>query len=245
MERNIYRQYINDNGLYGSRGYRAMDHRCRQLFRHVGGLKSKSMLEVGGGEGLFSLWALANGVEKVILLEPEADGVTEGVGKRFINHKKALSIKNEQLMFFPLTLQEYEGERKTFDLVLSYNSINHLDEPACINLHNSETARSTYQKYFEKIYGLMRPGGHFIISDAGRINLWNQLGVTSPLAPTIEWEKHQEPSLWRQLLNDAGFSFVSLDWLRFYPLRSLGFFGSNRLISWVTTSQFILTMIKA
>ena len=60
------------------------------------------MLEVGGGEGLFSLWALANGVGKVILLEPEADGVTEGVGKRFINHKKALSIPNEPLMFFPL-----------------------------------------------------------------------------------------------------------------------------------------------
>jgi SAM-dependent methyltransferase len=222
-----------------------MEYRCRQLFHYVGGLKSKSMLEVGGGEGLFSFWALANGVEKVILLEPEADGVTEGVGKRFVNHKKALSIPSEQLMFFPLTLQEYEGERETFDLVLSYNSINHLDEPACINLHKSETARSKYQKYFEKIYGLMRPAGHFIVSDAGRINFWNQLGVTSTFAPTIEWEKHQEPSLWRQLLNDAGFSLVSLDRLRFYPLRRLGLFGSSRLISRVTTSQFILTMIKS
>lgn len=222
-----------------------MGHRCLQLFRHVGRLKSKIMLEVGGGDGLFSLWALANGVEKVILLEPEADGVTEGVGKRFINHKKALGITNEQLMFFPLTLQEYEGERETFDLVFSYNSINHIDETACIKLHKSEGAQSTYQKYFEKIYGLMRPGGHFIISDAGRLNFWNQLGVTSPFAPTIEWEKHQRPSLWRQLLNDAGFSFVSLDLLRFYPLRRFRVLGFNRLISWVTASQFILTINKS
>ena len=73
MERNIYRQYINDNGLYGSRGYMAMDHRCRQLFRHVGGLKGITMLEISDGEGLFPLRALANGVEKVILFEPEAD----------------------------------------------------------------------------------------------------------------------------------------------------------------------------
>jgi len=205
MDLNIYRQYVDDNRLYGHRGYRAMDHRCRQLFHHVGGLEGNIMLEIGGGEGLFSLWALVNGVEKVILLEPEADGVTESVGKRFTNHKKTLNIQNEQLMFFPLTLQEYEGARKTFDLVLSYNSINHIDEAACINLHKSETAQSIYQKYFEKIYSLMRPGGHFIISDASRINFWNQLGVTSPFAPTVEWGKHQETSLWRQLLNDAGF----------------------------------------
>ena len=240
-----FHRYVDENGLYSKRGYSSLNHRCKQIFQHVCGLDGKTMLEIGSGEGLFSLWALANGVEKVILLEPEADGVTEGVGKRFINHKKALSITNEQLIFFPLTLQEYKGERETFDLVLSYNSINHLDEPACINLHKSETARSTYLEYFEKIYGLMRTGGHFIITDAGRINFWNQLGITSPFAPTIEWEKHQEPSLWQQLLNEAGFSFVSLDRFRFYPLRRFGFLGSNLLISWVTTSQFILTMIKS
>ena len=90
----------------------------------------------------------------------------------------------------------------------------------------------------------MCPGGHFILSDAGRINLWNQIGMNSPFSPTIEWEKHQDHDLWRQLLSDAGFSFVSLDWLRFYPLRKFGFFGCNLLIAWATISQFIITMVK-
>ena len=66
-------RYVDENDLYSKRGYSSLNHRCRQIFDHVCGLEGKTMLEIGAGEGLFSLWAVANGVEKVILLEPEAD----------------------------------------------------------------------------------------------------------------------------------------------------------------------------
>jgi len=209
-----FHRYVDDNGLYSRRGYSSLNHRCRQIFDHVCGLKGKIMLEIGAGEGLFSLWAVVNGVEKVILLEPEADGATKGVAGKLLKHQKALNIPDERLRLYTQTFQEYDGKRESFDLILSYASINHIDEPACINLHKSEMAYSTYKKYFKKIYDLMRPGGYFILSDAGRINLWNQIGM------------------------------ISLEWLRFYPLRKLGFFGCNRLIAWATISQFIITMVK-
>ena len=239
-----FHRYVDENGLYSKRGYSSLNHRCRQIFDHVSGLDGKTMLEIGSGEGLFSLWALANGIERAVLLEPEADGATKGVAGKLLKHQKALNIPDERLRLYTQTFQEYKGEMESFDIVLSYASINHIDEPACINLHRSEIAYSTYNKYFEKIYNLMRPGGYFILSDAGRINLWNQIGMNSPFSPTIEWNKHQEPDLWKQLLNETGFSFVSLDWLRFYPLRKLGFIGCNRLIAWATISQFIITMVK-
>ena len=242
--REKFHRYVDENGLYSKRGYYSLNHRCRQIFDHVCGLEGKTMLEIGAGEGLFSLWAVANGVKRVTLLEPEADGATKGVAGKFLKHQKALSIPDERLRLYTQTFQEYDGERESFDLILSYASINHIDEPACVNLHKSEIAYSTYKKYFEKIYDLMHPGGHFILSDAGCINLWNQIGMNSPFSPTIEWNKHQEPALWMQLLNEAGFSLVSLDWLRFYPLRKLGFIGCNRLIAWATISQFIITMVK-
>ena len=202
------------------------------------------MLEIGSGEGLFSLWALANGIERAVLLEPEANEATKGVAGRFLKHRKALNISDEHLRLYTQTFQEYKGVRESFDIVLSYASINHIDEPACINLHKSETACSTYKKYFEKIYDLMRPGGHFILSDAGRINFWNQIGMNSPFSPSIEWEKHQEPTVWKRLLNEVGFEFVSLDWHRFHPLRLLGRLGSNRIVARATTSKFILTVLK-
>ena len=140
--------YVDENGLYSRRGYSSLNHRCRQIFDHVCGLEGKTMLEIGAGEGLFSLWAVANGVEKVILLEPEADGATKGVAGKFLKHQKALNIPDERLRLYTQTFQEYDGERESFDLILSYASINHIDEPACINLHKSEMAYSTYKKYF-------------------------------------------------------------------------------------------------
>jgi SAM-dependent methyltransferase len=239
-----FHRYVDENGLYSKRGYSSLNHRCRQIFDHVCGLDGKTMLEIGSGEGLFSLWALANGIERAVLLEPEADGATKGVAGKLLKHQKALNIPDERLRLYTQTFQEYKGEKESFDIILSYASINHLDEPACINLHKSEKAYSTYKKYFEKIYNLMRPGGHFILSDAGRINLWNQIGMNSPFSPSIEWEKHQGHALWRQILSDTGFSFVSSDWLRFYPLRKLGFVGCNRLVAWATISQFIITVVK-
>jgi SAM-dependent methyltransferase len=202
------------------------------------------MLEIGGGEGLFSFWALTNGLKKVTVLEPEADGSRAGIGGRLTKHRQALSIPEESFALYPMTIQEYEGERETYDLVLSYSSVNHLDERACAQLDRSKSAKTTYLQIFEKVYEFLRSGGHFVISDAGRLNFWGLLGLRSPFAPTIDWKIHQEPVVWEGLLKKAGFEFVALDWHRFYPLRWLGWLGSNCLVARATTSQFILTVRK-
>jgi SAM-dependent methyltransferase len=203
------------------------------------------MLEIGSGEGLFSLWALARGLSRAILLEPEADGSVQGIVGRCVEHKKSLGIYDERLMLCPLTIQEYAGINGSFDLVLSYSSINHLDELACGQLDRSDEARTTYSRIFEKVFHLLKPGGFFVVSDAGRLNFWSFVGLRSPFCPTIDWKKHQEPLVWRELLKKAGFQFVGLEWHRFYPLRRLGWLGSNGLVARATTSQFILTVRKA
>ncbi len=87
-----FHMYVDENGLYSRRGYFSLNHRCRQIFDNVCGLEGKTLLEIGAGEGLFSLWAVANGVERAVLLEPEADGATKGVAGKFLKHRKALNI---------------------------------------------------------------------------------------------------------------------------------------------------------
>lgn len=242
--RERYHQYIDEHCLYSGRGYPALDHRCRQLFERVGDLEGRTMLEIGGGEGLFSLWAVAHGMEKIIILEPEADGSTHGVGRRFLEHRDALNISEERISYFPQIFQEYEGEERTFDLILSYNSINHLDERACERLKKSKSSKIIYSELLEKAFRLLRSRGYFVISDSGRLNFWNLIGLRSPFSPSIEWEKHQEPTVWKNLLNEVGFEFVSFDWHRFYPLRWLGRLGSNKIVARTTTSKFILTVRK-
>ncbi len=242
--RDRFRSFIEEKNLYSPHGYSALNHRCLQLFHHVEGLEDKTMLEIGGGEGLFSLWGLAHGLQSVTLLEPEMDGATLGVGERLEENSHLLNLSKSDLEFLPLTFQDYRGKAESFDLILSYSSINHLDESACAQLDRSNDAKVTYLEIFVKVYDLLRSGGHFVISDAGRFNLWGFLGMKSPFAPTIEWPKHQQPSIWKNLLSKAGFEFVALDWHRFYPLLQLGFLCANRIFAMATTSQFILTVRK-
>ncbi|MFX0200043.1 MAG: hypothetical protein ACFFCW_28310 [Candidatus Hodarchaeota archaeon] len=104
-----FRQYIVDKRLYGRWGYSALEHRCRQLFARVGGLAGRSLLEIGSGEALFSLWALAHGAERVILLEPEANGAKHGMGKRFIRHRQALCISEDHIVFIPRPCRNMMG----------------------------------------------------------------------------------------------------------------------------------------
>ena len=239
-----FRQYVNENSLYGTHGYPALDFRCRQLFSCVGDLDGKTLLEIGGGEGLFSIWALTRGASKVVILEPEADGCTEGVKEKFFKHKRALGIPDEKIIFNSVTFQEYKAKEDFFDIVLSYKSINHLNETACANMTKSEDSWLIYKSYFERVYKLLRPGGYFIISDAGRVNFWNVLGLKSPFSPTIEWEKHQEPKVWKRMATSTGFDFCALTYHKFFPLRGMGILCSNSLVAKATTSQFVLTVSK-
>lgn len=238
----VYSRYVSEQELYGRNGYAALDFRCHQLFGYVDTLVGKRMLEVGGGEGLFSAWALVKGAEKAIILEPEGAGSSSGVGRRFLQHRTALGFSPEQLALIPATLQEYKAEDAPFDIILSYSSINHIDEDACFILRSSPEARASYMRVFEKLFGWLRPGGSLVISDAGRVNYWHQLGMRCPIAPAIEWQKHQEPEFWMDLLARVGFEFVAQEWHQFYPLRSLGALSSNRIVARLTSSQFVLTV---
>lgn len=243
-EKEKLKRYVDENNLYSKQGYTALDHRCRQVFKRVGDLAGKTMLEIGGGEGFFSLWALAHGVNRVTILEPEMDGSRPGIGRRLKEHARELNLSDLKMEFQPVSFQDCRANAEAFDVILSHSSINHLNEGACAQLDRSYSARMTYLRIFEKAHDFLRSEGHFVISDAGRLNFWGLLGLKSAFAPTIDWKKHQEPGLWQGLLEKAGFEFVALDWHRFYPLRWLGWLGANGLVARAITSQFILTVRK-
>jgi hypothetical protein len=126
--------------------------------------------------------------------------------------------------------------------VVSQNAVNHLDEGACCEVHRSEKAREVYRKLFERLRSMAAPKATIVLADCSRHNVFAKLGVRNPLAPSIEWEKHQAPATWRSLLEQVGFSFRRVDWHPYYPLRFLGRVASNRVASFLLTSQFRLVM---
>lgn len=237
-------RHIDDNRLYGKAGYKSLDFRCRQMYRDIGPIDGMNMLDIGGGSGFFSAWAIANGAAKVTNLEPELDGSAAGMLNRFRTLQRLLPAWKERLIGREKTLQGYDLGDGPFDLILSQSSINHLDEECCINLRRSESARETYLGLLSRIRDSLKPGGWFVVSDASSTNHWNRLGLTPPFAKSIEWHKHQEPEVWSDLLQQVGFEPVNVRWHLYYPLRHLGPLTANRMFARFTSSKFVATFRK-
>lgn len=210
------------------------------LFKKIS-LENSTILDIGSGDGLFSYYAHINGAKKVIGLEPEIDGCTLGSFEtaKIIEYSK----KNHGLLkFFPICIDNYlDNYTDTFDIVLMHNSINHIDEKSCMNLHRDEYAQSTYIKLFTRIKKIIHPGGMLIISDCARRNFFPDFGLRHSFAPSIEWHKHQSPRLWAKLLKKSGFMIKSIDWSTPIEFSKIGrFFLANRFCAYFYTSHFCL-----
>jgi SAM-dependent methyltransferase len=232
--------YVNENKLFGRHGFPALDWLCTSLVDEAGVPRGRA-LEIGAGEGLMSLWLLHAGASAVTSLEPEADGATGGVAARAVRHREALGIPADRWDYRADTLQSFAPDGRGFDLVLSYASVNHLDEEACERLLDDPAARRRYVELFGKVHDLLVPGGTFILADCARENYWTRLGRASPWAPEIEWEKHQEPETWNSVLREAGLEPARQRWLfPYYRTRRLAPLLDNRLAARCLASVFVL-----
>ena len=147
---------------------------------------------------------------------------------------------------WPLTLEDYDGKDGPFDIILLHNAINHLDEAACIHLHEGGAYRARYAAIAAKVAALAAPGGTLILSDCARRNFFpDVLGTPSPFARIIEWNKHQQPELWAQLFSSAGFARPKIRWASPNRLGAVGMPLRVRAIQYFLTSYFVLTMTRA
>jgi len=211
---------------------------CRQLFRDLR-FEGKTFLEIGCGKGLFALWAAIHGAKHVIGLEPLSAGSTESTQcyNNFTCMARALGLSNIELQ--PYRLQDWFYHDNYFDVVLSFASINHLDEESCIRLGEDESARQVYRNIFADVRRMMKPGGKFIIVDCSKRNLFGDLRLKNPFAPDIEWFKHQMPDVWVDLLTRSHFTDPDVSWL---SGRLLRYFGRTTRLP--TVSYFIDSVFR-
>jgi len=211
------------------------------LFRGVD-FAGKRMLDIGGGRGVFSYYAGCMGAAEVVCLEPQVAGSTDDMNVAFRETGAQLKgMENVRLLLD--TIQEYDPGDTRFDIILSHASINHLNEDACIRLHRDPAARETYLEIFRKIASMCNPGAWLIACDVSRLNFFGKIGVRNPMAPVIEWHKHQPPSLWAELLAEAGFGGAEITWGN--RRRRNAFFRAllnNAPVDYFQTSHFCLRM---
>lgn len=181
-------------------------------------LKGKAVLDVGCGKGEIIDYARWAGAGYIVGLEPK-------------------STSPEKLL--PVRFQDYEADEK-FDVVIMHDSVNHLDEYACIHLAQNGWAQERYIRIFRKVYSMMNDNGLLVIADASRKNLFADAGVGNPFDKSIEWHKHQEPALWIKLLRECGFTNEQVTWLAPQKLLSVGRLVGNKVVAYFLVSHFRL-----
>lgn len=227
-------------GLYSSPGN--LSFYLKQQFGNID-FHKKTVLDIGGGYGIFSFYAAYRGAEEVICLEPSDAGSLNSAKQKFDQIQQATNLR--QVTFEPMTLQAFAAKNKQFDILLLHNSINHLDEEACMKLLHDENAQKTYLSIFQQLGLLAKPQARLIVCDCSRHNFFAHSKLKNPVASAIEWHKHQAPEVWIQMLTQVGFVHPNVNWTT-YRLRYLGqlLFG-NRFMSYFLTSHFCLKMVKA
>jgi hypothetical protein len=213
---------------------------CEYLFDGIG-LAGKNVLDVGGGIGVYSMFAASCGAARVVCLEPTADGSSGTSAVTFEEMRTTLDLPRAE--FLPYRLQEYDARGDTFDVILLHDSINHLDEHACARLGHDEEAVRSYQGIFRSLAELARTGSALIITDVSRSNFFVTIHRVNPFIPSIDWDKHQSPECWAGLLAEAGFREPRLRWT---TPRRFGRAGQvllgNQWGTYFLTSAFCLTM---
>ena len=208
----------------------------RQLYRGIE-FQGKKMLDIGCGKGLQTLWAKAKGADTVTAIEPAGAGSRSG--SVLDNLRAAVSdLGYDRIAISESTFQTFDAQGETYDVALLSASVNHLDEDACITLHESESSRDEFRKIFSELLRLLNPNAVVIITDVSNKNIFGDLGLNNPFSPTIEWHKHQPPKVWVQLLRDVGFVSPEISWMSPSQYFDLGVIFRNALCNYFRSSVF-------
>jgi SAM-dependent methyltransferase len=235
-----YMDVMVSKGLFSSKGN--LRYHLQSLFRDIE-VQGKRVLDIGGGVGFHSLYMAAAGAESVTLLEPEGSGSSANLQNRFLELRSLIGAGN--VHFEPVTIQDFHHAGPLFDMVLLYNSINHLDEDAYVRLRENTASMQVYSAIFQKIFALSTGGAQLVVADCTRHNFFGLLSIRNPVARDINWSKHQPPQVIAGLLTQVGFRNPQISWTSFNRLRGFGrLFLANRIAAFFLTSHFRLVMQK-
>lgn len=226
----------------GIGGVRRLRHQMDLQYQNID-FANKRVIDIGGGNGVHSLYVAAKGATKVLLIEPESAGSTEGVVDLFKAWKSEIGNQNIELL--TTTFQDYEHAGATFDAIIIQDAINHLDEDGCTHLLSNKNSQQVFAKLFHKLASISHPGTILHFSDCSSRNFYPSVGLSNPFDPGIEWEKHQPPSIWIEMLKEVGFQPISTRWSTPTRLGKLGkVLSHSPLAAFFFTSHFIVTMVK-
>lgn len=175
----------------------------------------KRILEIGAGNGLYACCVASLHADHLIALEPQLAGARNTAIATFEQRIEKLKLPN--LEFQAIRLEDFSAPPASFDLIYMLAVINHLDETHVRTLNSDEHSRQMFRQRLRPVYEWLKPGGTLIISDTTNTHAYKplmKLGLLKrhPFTPSITWEMHQPPPVWKALLESIGFTSVRCHW---------------------------------
>lgn len=219
----------------------AYEFRMRRMFRGID-IPGKTVVDVGSGRGLTSLWTALQGAKRVVSMEPEMDGSRSGAVQ--IQRERVAKLGLDQIEIVTTDFQHYQPD-EPFDILVSNASINHLEESE----HHALRDRKTFETFVgiaTQMKHWLRPGGVAAITDASRYGLFSMArayGVPQRYcyySKTIDYKIHQNAGTWRTIFKEAGFRRVEIEHPFPYALRYFEPVVNNAVASFCLQGAFIL-----
>ena len=206
-------------------------------------LDHKTILDLGGGNGLASFYALsASSSCSSWIVDPITEGSNELMSLQYNTMKEKFDAS--RINFHRDFIETLLAPEK-FDIILMHNSINHIGEDIIKNILIDPNLYLEYKERIKTIVDRLKPEGILIVADCGTKNFWGQFGLPNPFSPSIEWRLHCEPWVWQKMIEENGFSHIHTSWT---ARREFGNFGkkilANRFCSYFLNSHFVSTFRK-
>jgi SAM-dependent methyltransferase len=226
-------------------GYGELDryfYSAGRTFRHIDFARTR-VLEIGSGRGLRTVFMALLGAELVVSMEPELAGSRRGVVALQETRIRDLGLSNVKLLKQDFNV--WQPASQEFDVLVSESSINHLFESPYHALRHTPT----YQIYLgicQKMHAALRKGGVAVITDASRYSFFalaKRAGIKPPWkskAVSANWRIHQNAGVWKRILEDAGFSSVSIAYFVPFKLRRIERLVDNRMGNFLLSGKFLI-----
>jgi SAM-dependent methyltransferase len=237
--RAAYAAMLREDGHDNLNGYL---HEAAHLFEGVD-ISGRSVLEIGSGKGLMTMYAALQGASQVISMEPEMVGSRSGMISLQQQRLDVLGIRSVE--FLAADFNEWDARGRTFDIVMCRAAINHLHASDQHALSHKPTYDG-YLKVIRRMLNVTAPGGVVLITDACRYAFFTatrNLGIRRPWdwsKTGINWRHHQNPQTWARLFRDAGFTRVEIRYPLPYRLRQYRGLVDTAAANFFLQGNFIL-----
>jgi len=225
----------------GHRNPPAFAHTLANMFKGID-FTNKRVLEIGSGRGLLAIYMGMRGA-RVLSMEPEMVGATSGVIAQQEARLEALGMRNVEVV--NADFNTWDPGDRTFDVIVSRASINHL----YASVHHADHHKETYDAYLQvarRVRDMLVPGGIFVATDACRYAFFSglrPLGIRRPWRlkrSSVDWRHHQNPGTWKKIFREAGFSDTQVAYPVSYRLRALRPLLDTAVANFFLQGAFIL-----